>query len=265
MIHNDTHLRRMSPLPARNSGPTPPPPPPPRDEDKVLFHGRARMFVPVGAAALLSLCAVAAVHVQPAPASLVQQTYAERLDEASVKQGIGLEFQVQNPDGTARSVDGWTAETILAEGGRVTVAELTRDDGPVRSPEPRTIRREAELEDTRDLDAYTRYFTNGKPQNATESAAAKLKKHVYSSPTLTVLSSDQAPTSPATLSPFAAARRLAQGESVIVRSFDEMSAVAGELRLDNLEQVGELVDGPMCNIAGDPAGYQSTSPVWCLY
>lgn len=276
-----SRLRQLGPIqPARRPEPTPPRQP----EDRAEVHASKGFWRPVAGAVLLGVCLLGGagmVQAQTAPATqeaptLTEQlageqeseiTLAQQLDEASLKQGIGLEFRVAAEKGETRQVDAWTAERILAESQPVTITEVTRADGPVRgNPEDvREIRREVTLNDARDLDSYVRYFTGATPQNATESAAQRLKKYVLESPSVTLLTTPEAPTSDATLSPFAAARRLAQSDAVVVRSLDESMLTDHEVVLTNLFQVGSFIDGPGCNIFHDPQGYHPSHPVWCLY
>lgn len=193
--------------------------------------------------------AQAQVQMQPAaqPSADLQS-----LREASVVQGIRLEFVAPGPVAGGRLIEGEDALRLLESGNRVVINEVTAESGVERgdSLESNLIRREARLESLQDLQSFSRYFRGDAPQNATESAAAQLKKYVYQQAGPTTSRLEVPGQSPARngLSPWSAARSLAAGESVDVRAFSANEAeTEGRERpetirsLDRLEDVDDLV------------------------
>lgn len=140
----------------------------------------------------------------------------QRLDESSLVQGIQLQFRIPSPLGGGRSISSEEAGQQIASGHRVLVEEVTSVNGPFRGVSQQ-VSREAYLTGQADLESYARYFTNEKPQNETEAAAQKLKKHVYGQIEVTTLQGQDQIEDMPTLSPFAAARRLADELPVSLR------------------------------------------------
>lgn len=161
-----------------------------------------------------------------------------QLEEASIKQGIGLEFMAPSPIGGGRTIESADAARMLSEGKRVLVAEVTREDGPVRGTEAAQVRRETYLTGEAELESYVRYFRGDQPQNPTEAAAQKLKKYVYEQQELTLLTRPNANPERPSLSGFEAARRLQDNKPVNVRT-----PANGTTRLeDNEKELTSLAD-----------------------
>ena len=164
----------------------------------------------------------------------------QQLDEASLKQGIELEFRAPSPVGGGRVISAEDAADRIRQGERVLISEVTNSDGPVRGQESTSlVRREAYLTGTADLESYARYFTNAEPKNESERAAQKLKKYVYGQTELTTLMSPDQPADLPTLSPFEAARRLAGELPVTVRIAPDgvVRTEPAEVQLNNLQEV----------------------------
>lgn len=166
----------------------------------------------------------------------------QRLDESSLAQGIQLEFKIPSPLGGGRSISGEEAGRLVEQGHRVLVEEVTSISGPFRGTSVE-LRREAYLTGQGDLESYARYFTNEKPQTDTEAAAQKLKKHVFGQMDATTLQGQDQLEDMPTLSPFAAARRLADELPVSVHiapdGVDRLEASVVEL--NSLRDVDSLV------------------------
>jgi hypothetical protein len=154
-----------------------------------------------------------------------------QLEEASIKQGIGIEFMAPSPIGGGRTIESADAARMLSEGKRVLVAEITREDGPVRGTEAAQVRRETYLTGEADLQSYVRYFRGDAAHNETEAAAQKLKKYVYEQQELTLLARPNANPERPTLSGFEAARRLEGNKPVQVRT-----PANGTTRLEDKEK-----------------------------
>jgi cell fate (sporulation/competence/biofilm development) regulator YlbF (YheA/YmcA/DUF963 family) len=190
---------------------------------------------------------MAQAQVQVAPQVQAQQKaedFLSRLDEASLKQGIELDFKAPSPVGGGRRIDREGAAKLFSEGRQVLVAEVTNSDGPVRSHRPTSqVRREVYLTGTGDLESYTRYFTQARPQNDTERAAQQLKKFVYGQGELITLQRPgQNPERP-TLSPFAAAQRLDKHLKVNVRTEADgvIRTQPQEVTLNRLGDLGSVL------------------------
>lgn len=153
------------------------------------------------------------------------------LEEASIKQGIGLEFMAPSPIGGGRTIESADAAKMLSQGKRVLVAEITREDGPVRGTEAAQVRRETYLTGEADLSSYVRYFRGDEAQSPMEAAAQKLKKYVYEQQELTLLTRPDANPERPSLSGFEAARRLESAKPVDVRT-----PANGVTRLEDKEQ-----------------------------
>ena len=255
-------LRQASPL-KPSPGPAPSKPAVPADKVELASQDSSPSFVPkwasltvaslglLGAAAGMAQAQQAQVVIAPEPAQppnlsaqLAQRQKADdclkKLDEYSLKQGIEIDYKAPSPVGGGRRIDREGAARLFAEGRRVLLAEVTRADGPVRSDQPASqVRREVYLTGNQDLESYTRYFTNARPQNDTERAAQQLKKYVYGQTELTtLLRPGQNPERP-TLSPFAAARRLDQKQEVNVRREPD-GLIRTEVQEWTLGQVSDL-------------------------
>ncbi|MBT9584286.1 hypothetical protein IV102_13170 [bacterium] len=260
LVNANANLRNTSPLtPAK--GPAQGKPGQPTDKVELAQQSDSSSTMPKWAAAAFSalgLVAGAAGAAQAQQAHVVvaqnpQQVadLMQQLDEASLKQGIELEFMVPSPIGGGRRIAKEDAAELLGEGRRVLLAEVTSSGGPVRGGEPTLVRRETYLTGQSDLESYTRYFTNSEPQNDMERAAQKLKKFVYGQTELTLLQRPgQNPERPS-LSPFSAARRLEREQPVTVRTEPDgiVRTEAKETQLTGLADVDSLL--PSCQIVQD--------------
>jgi hypothetical protein len=260
LVHAQANLRQTSPLPAvpdpARSRPTAP-----TDKVEVAQQRDAPSRFPKWAAAAfagLGLVAGAAGAAQAQQVQVVVTQQPEqvsdlmqRLEEASLKQGIEIEFMVPSPIGGGRRIAKEDAAELVSEGRRVLLGEVTSSDGPFRGAEPTLVRRETYLTGQQELESYVRYFTNAEPQNDVERAAQKLKKFVYGQTELTLLQRPgQNPERPS-LSPFAAARRLQREQPVTVRREPDgvVRTEAKETQLNGLSDVDSLL--PFCGVVQD--------------
>lgn len=172
----------------------------------------------------------------------------KRLEDSSLAQGIDLQFMIPSPIGGGRPISHEDASQMLAEGKRVLLAEVTSSSGPTRGEEPTEIRREAYLTGAGDLESYARYFTNETPRNPVEKAAQQLKSYLYQEQDLTLLQRPNSHPDRPSMSPFEAARRLDQGQTVKVsRSGDgEIRPQSKVVELNSLEEVDALVNPEGC-------------------
>lgn len=230
LVNTQTNLRHTSPLSAPK-GPSPTPPPSqPTDKVDLAQQQDSSPGIPKWATLAftgLGLVAGAAgmAHAQQAQVVVNQDPQQiadvmQRLDEASLKQGIELEWRAPSPIGGGRRIDAEGAADLIGQGRRVLLTEITSSTGPARSKdaEPTQVRRQSYLTGQKELESYARYFTNAEPQNDVERSAQKLKKYVYSQMEVTTLQHPGQNAERPSLSPFAAARRLSWEQPVNVRT-----------------------------------------------
>ena len=250
---NTTQLRQTSPLPAVKA-----PKPAALEQPQDKLDSSAPASSPkwlLAAFTGLGLLAggAGAAQAQVVVAQQPQQTedLMRQLEEASLKQGITLEFMAPSPIGGGRTISSEDAATMVNDGQRVLLAEVTSQDGPFRGGEPTEVRREVYLTGQTELASYTRYFTNAEPQNDTERAAQKLKKHIYLQTEVTTLQKPNANPDRPSLSPFEAARRLEREQPVTMRTEADgvIRTEANEVELNNLGDVDNL-DGN-CTVVQD--------------
>ena len=260
LIQNQSNLRQTSPV----KGPQVPAPSKPELPADKIELGQANdktSSLPSWASAAfagLGLLAGATGVAQAQQAQVVVDPQSQQvtdvmqqLDEASLKQGVGLEFMIPSPIGGGRTISHQDAGQMLSQGQRVLLAEVTSSSGPFRGGEPTLVRRETYLTGQQDLESYARYFTNAEPHSDRERAAQNLKKFVYGQTELTLLQRPgQSPTRPS-LSPFAAASRLEQQLPVKVLSQGDgiTRKDAKEFQLNGLTDVAELF--PHCMLVED--------------
>jgi len=252
LVTSQSQMRQTSPLPSRPPAEAAQPAPADRvelAEGKSQDSSSSRWIMAAFSGLSLVAGVAGAAHAQQAQVVVNQQPQQvsdlmQQLDEASLKQGIDIEFMVPSPIGGGRRIAKEDAAELLSEGRRVLLSEVTRSDGPSRSElEPSLVRREAYLNGQSDLESYVRYFTQAEPQNDMERAAQKLKKYVYGQTELTVLHRPgQNPERPG-LSPFAAARRLERQLPVTVRTEADgvIRTEPKEVTLNQLSEIDNVV------------------------
>ena len=270
MIVSKQPLRQLSPIAQAKAKGQQPPTPPQRPDDRAEIggSGRALTFAAVAGLCLMAGTSLVQAQVAPTPAPAEQaptpaeqaqasagQTQVspdpaqqevsdmDQLQAEAQKQGTQLQFRMRGEGGEARPISAWHAELILAEGGTVSVTE-SQTDAPDRI---------AYLTDARDLRDYLKYTRGDEPQNAQEAAANALKSYLKFVPTAEYLH----PASQQSISPFAAAKLLAQENPVVVR-------VDGlETRLDNLREASQWGNtDPGCDLTHT---YEHHSGVYCLF
>lgn len=242
MLIQTQNFKNLSPLGGRDN--PRPPEKPERQPDQFQsaeFHGDSSgpkwllaAFAAVGVLGTAGAASAAQAQVVVTQDPQVAQDAMQELEEASAKQGIAIEFLLPSPiPGQGRRIANEDAARLLSQGKRLLVQEVTREDGPVRGPEleVKLVRRQAYLTGQDDLQSYVRYFSGAEAQNSTEAAAQKLKKFVYGKQELTLLTRPGADTEHPTLSPFAAARELAEEQPVSVKTVAD-----GVTRLEDQEQ-----------------------------
>lgn len=246
---NTNNLRQTSPL--QGNRPAPKAPEQPQDQLE-RANGNDSSSSPkwlLAAFAGLGLVAGAAgsAQAQVVVAQQPQQTQdlMKQLEDSSLQQGIKLEFMIPSPIGGGRSISSEDAAEMINDGQRVLLAEVTSSDGPFRGGESVEVRREAYITGQNELASYARYFTNAEPQNDTERAAQKLKKHIFLQTDVTTLMKPGANPDRPTLSPFEAARRLQQEQPVSVRTAGDgvYRLEATEVELNNLGDVDSMLNG----------------------
>lgn len=230
LVNAQTNLRHSSPLAPAKGPAQPPAPSQPTDKVDLAEQKDSGPSIPkwatlactglglVAGAAGLAQAQQAQVAVAQDPQQIADMM--QRLDEASLKQGIELEWRAPSPIGGGRRIESEDAARLIGQGRRVLLSEITSSTGPARGKEqePTQVRRETYLTGQGELESYTRYFTNAQPQNDVERAAQKLKKFVYGQMDVTTLQHPGQNAERPSLSPFAAARRLSWEQPVNVRT-----------------------------------------------
>ncbi|MBS2033750.1 hypothetical protein JST97_02130 [bacterium] len=253
---NTNQLRQTSPLTGKR--PAPPASQVPQDRlepaDSNPSQGGPKWLLAAFAGLGLVAGGAGAAQAQVLVANQPQQTQdlMKQLEESSLQQGVKLEFMAPSPIGGGRSISNEDAARMINDGQRVLLAEVTSSDGPFRGAEPTEVRREVYLTGQAELASYTRYFTNAEPQNDMERAAQKLKKHIYSQTELTTLMRPGSNPDRPSLSPFEAARRLQNEQSVTMRTAADPLKVgteATEVELNSLSDVDSL--DPNCGTLQD--------------
>ena len=224
LVHSNFQLRQTSPL-SPGAHPIKKEPEPPADRlDLAHSHDSSGALPKWAAAAFAGLgllaggagVAQAQVVVARQPQEVTE--LMQQLEESSLRQGIQLDFKAPSPIGGGRTISSDDAASMLSQGQRVLLAEVTSSSGPFRGAEPTEVRRETYLTGQSDLESYARYFTNAEPQSNTEKAAQKLKKYVYGQTDLTLLQQPGSNSDRPSLSPFEAARRLEKEQPVTMRT-----------------------------------------------
>jgi hypothetical protein len=253
MVNTTTNpsISRLSPLPPNAAGPSAPAPKPTLPEESFeagpSSEGKGKFLLAAfSGLTLLAGAGAAQAQVQVVEQPVLASDLMKQLDEAMIKQGVQLEFMLPSPVGGGRVIDRDAAQEVFQQGGRVLVSEVTSESGPFRVDPSTLVRREVTLRGMEDLESYTRYFTDAKPQNEVESAAQKLKKHVYGQTDLTLLQRPDNSNDRPSLSPFEAARRLQQEQEVVVStvSQDEFR-LQEDVVLDSLDDIDSLIT-PTC-------------------